>query len=338
LNAAIERSATLIDPETLSTEELLTTLAQGSGQDTLGDLRRYILGGSARAADQPQTEDNSMPRAGAAIPADSDSMKMLKNRVSHSGDKYFDKWSRREIDLRLYIELVNRLIDAGDIVAATELCNRTKDNLFAVMGKQSVARAYKRKGDLAEALNLLETASRNTYSIASAAERVVAMADYAYTEHVIGLHEDSLDSYLSVSILAASLNRSEYKTVGHAAVSDYLLQAGMSRESREQLDRAIGAALELPANSAARDLALRHIVLTEAQMGLFEEAIRHSEQIIDPFASVSAYHGIALEYESRENYAMATEVIQKAFDASAVISDKEKRRQLLSKIQLANSD
>jgi len=238
----------------------------------------------------------------------------------------------------LYIELVDRLIDAGDIVAATELCNRTKDNLFAVMGKQSVARAYKKEGNRAEALKLLEMASRNTYSIASATERVVAMADYAYSEHVIGQREDALDSYLSVSILAASLNRSEYKTIGHATVSDYLMRAGLESQSRKQLDRAIGASLELPSNSAARDLALRHIALTEAQMGLFEQAIKHTEQIIDPFASVSAFHGIALEYESIKDYAMATEVIQKAFDASSVIEDKEKRRQLLSKIQLANSD
>ena len=335
LNAAIERSATLINPETLSTEELLTTLAEGSGQDTLGDLRRYILGGSRAAS---STNESNVPRAGAAIPADVDSMKLLKNRIGHSGDKYFDKWSRREIDLRLYIELVDRLVDAGDIVAAMELCNRTKDNLFAVMGKQSIARAYKRMGDNTEAAKLLETASRNTYSIASPAERVVAMADYAYSEHVIGRHDDALDSYLSVSILAASLNRPEHKTVGLTAVSDYLMRAGKDSEARKQLGRANEAALELPANSAARDLAFRHIALTEASMGLFDEAISHADQIIDPFASVSAYHGIALEYESRENYTMATEVIQKAFDASSVIADKEKRRQLLSKIRLANSD
>ena len=335
LNAAIERSATLINPETLSTEELLTTLAEGSGQDTLGDLRRYILGGSRAAS---STNEPNVPRAGAAIPADVDSMKLLKNRIGHSGDKYFDKWSRREIDLRLYIELVDRLVDAGDIVAAMELCNRTKDNLFAVMGKQSIARAYERMGDSTEAAKLLETASRNTYSIASPAERVVAMADYAYSEHVIGRHDDALDSYLSVSILAASLNRPEHKTVGLTAVSDYLMRAGKDSEARKQLGRANEAALELPANSAARDLAFRHIALTEASMGLFDEAISHADQIIDPFASVSAYHGIALEYESRENYTMATEVIQKAFDASSVIADKEKRRQLLSKIRLANSD
>ena len=336
LNAAIERSATLINPETLSTEELLTTLAEGSGQDTLGDLRRYILGGSSRSASLDN--DGNVPRAGAAIPADVDSMKLLKNRVAHSGDKYFDKWSRREIDLRLYIELVDRLVDAGDIVAAIELCNRTKDNLFAVMGKQSVARAYKKSGDNAAAEKLLETASRNTYSIASPAERVVAMADYAYSEHVIGRHDDALDSFLSVSILAASLNRPEHKTVGLTVVSDYLMRVGQDSEARKQLDRANEAALELPGNSAARDLALRHIALTEASMGLFDEAISHTDQIIDPFASVSAYHGIALEYESRENYLMATEVIQKAFDASFVITDKEKRKQLLSKIRLANSD
>jgi len=164
------------------------------------------------------------------------------------------------------------------------------------------------------------------------------MADYAYTEHVIGRHEDSLDSYLSVSILAASLNRSEYKTIGHAAVSDYLQRADMQHESLAQLERAMAAALELPANSAARDLALRHIALTEARMGLFVEAIEHTDQIIDPFASVSAYHGIALEYEARENYAMATVVIEKAFDASSVIADKEKRKHLLSKIKLASSE
>ncbi len=337
LNAAIERSATLINPENLTTEELLVTLAKGSAQDSLGDLRRYILGGSSRTTDNTDSDENK-PRAGAAIPADSNSMKLLKNRVPHSGDKYFDEWSRREIDLRLYIELVDRLIDAGDIIAATELCNRTKDNLFAVMGKQSIARAYKREGNRAEALALLEKAARNTYSIASPAERVVAMADYAYSEYVIGQREDALDSYLSVSILAASLNRSEYKTIGHTAVSDYLMRAGLEAEARKQLDRSIGAALELPSNSAARDLALRHIALTEASMGLFEEAIKHTDQIIDPFASVSAYHGIALEYESNKDYAMATEVIQKAFDASSVIEDKEKRRQLLSKIQLANAD
>ena len=255
LNAAIERSATLINPETLSTEELLTTLAEGSGQDTLGDLRRYILGGSSRAASS--TNESNVPRAGAAIPADVDSMKLLKNRVGHSGDKYFDKWSRREIDLRLYIELVDRLVDAGDIVAAMELCNRTKDNLFAVMGKQSIARAYKRMGDNTEAAKLLETASRNTYSIASPAERVVAMADYAYSEHVIGRHDDALDSYLSVSILAASLNRPEHKTVGLTAVSDYLMRAGKDSEASKQLSRANEAALELPANSAA--LSLIHI-------------------------------------------------------------------------------
>ena len=190
----------------------MVTLAQGSAQDSLGDLRRYILGGSSRAVDNAEEAEN-IPRVGAAIPADSDSMKLLKNRVPHSGDKYFDEWSRREIDLRLYIELVDRLIDAGDIVAATELCNRTKDNLFAVMGKQSVARAYANEGNRAEAFKLLEMASRTTYSIASATERVVAMADYAYSEHVIGQREDALDSYLSVSILAASLNRSEYKTL-----------------------------------------------------------------------------------------------------------------------------
>ena len=338
LNAAIERSATLINPENLSTEELLMSLAQGSGQDTLGDLRRYILGGSASRVAKTSDAAESAPRVGAAIPADSDSMKLLKNRVAHSGDKYFDKWSRREIDLRLYIELVDRLIDAGDIVAATELCNRTKDNLFAVMGKQSVARAYKARGDLEEALDMLQSASRSTYSIASAPERVVAMADYAYSEHVIGQREDALDSYLSVSILAASLNRSEYKTIGHAAVSDYLMRAGLESEGSRQLGKAIEAAHELPGNSAARDLALRHIALTEARMGLFEDAIKHTDEIIDPFASVSAYHGIALEYEARKDYAMATEVIQKAFDASSVITDKEKRRQLLSKIQLANTD
>ena len=336
LNAALERSATLINPETLSTEELLMTLAQGSGQDTLGDLRRYILGGSARL--NASTNEDDVPRAGAAIPADSDSMKLLKNRVPHGGDRYFDEWSRREIDLRLYIELVDRLIESGDIVAASELCSRTKDNLFAVMCKQSVARAYKNQGNQAEAEQLLETASRNTYSIAAAAERVVAMADFAYSEHVLGRHEDALDSFLSVSILAASLNRYEYQTIGHAAVSDYQLRAGMTRESRQQLSRSIEAAYDLPANSAARDLALRHIALTEARMGLFDEAIEHTDQIIDPFASVSAYHGIALEYEENQNYVMATEVIQKAFDASAVIKDREKRRQLLSKIKLANSD
>ena len=336
LNAALERSATLINPETLSTEELLMTLAQGSGQDTLGDLRRYILGGSARL--NASTNEDDVPRAGAAIPADSDSMKLLKNRVPHGGDRYFDEWSRREIDLRLYIELVDRLIESGDIVAASELCSRTKDNLFAVMCKQSVARAYKNQGNQAEAEQLLETASRNTYSIAAAAERVVAMADFAYSEHVLGRHEDALDSFLSVSILAASLNRYEYQTIGHAAVSDYQLRAGMTRESRQQLSRSIEAAYDLPANSAARDLALRHIALTEARMGLFDEAIEHTDQIIDPFASVSAYHGIALEYEENQNYVMATEVIQKAFDASAVIEDREKRRQLLSKIKLANSD
>jgi len=337
LNAAIERSATLINPETLSTEELLVTLSEGSGQDTLGDLRRYILGGSERTVDRVDKFD-SEPRAGAAIPADSGSMKLLKNRVAHSGDKYFDLWSRREIDLRLYIELVDRLIGAGDIIAASELCHRTKDKLFAVMGKQSVARAYSKLGNKAEATKLLEFAARDTYSISSAAERVVAMADYAYTEHVIGRHEDSLDSYLSVSILAASLNRSEYKTIGHAAVSDYLQRADMQHESLAQLERAMAAALELPANSAARDLALRHIALTEARMGLFVEAIEHTDQIIDPFASVSAYHGIALEYEARENYAMATVVIEKAFDASSVIADKEKRKHLLSKIKLASSE
>lgn len=336
LNAALERSATLINPETLSTEELLMTLAQGSGQDTLGDLRRYILGGSARL--NASANEDDVPRAGAAIPADSNSMKLLKNRVPHGGDKYFDEWSRREIDLRLYIELVDRLIESGDIVAASELCSRTKDNLFAVMCKQSVARAYKTQGNQAEAEKLLETASRDAYSIAAAPERVVAMADYAYSEHVLGRHEDALDSFLSVSILAASLNRYEYQTIGHAAVSDYQLRAGMQRESRQQLSKSIAAAFDLPANSAARDLALRHIALTEARMGLFDEAIEHTDQIIDPFASVSAYHGIALEYEENQNYVMATEVIQKAFDASAVIEDREKRRQLLSKIKLANSD
>ena len=86
LNAAIERSATLINPETLSTEELLVTLSEGSGQDTLGDLRRYILGGSGRSTDVVEAAEGE-PRAGAAIPADSDSMKLLKNRVAHGGDK-----------------------------------------------------------------------------------------------------------------------------------------------------------------------------------------------------------------------------------------------------------
>ena len=94
-------------------------------------------------------------------------------------------------------------------------------------------------------------------------------------------------------------------------------------------------AYELPVNTAARDLAIRHVALTEVQLGLTAQATEHANLIVDPFAAVSALHGIALELERIGDQTNASLTLNMAYRAGSQIKNSEKREKLLEKIKLA---
>lgn len=330
LNAAIKRSTDISNPDDYSTEELIVYLADDLGVNARKELQNYVNGdGEYEVAPLP------VPRMGAAIPADSNSVLWLKNRVDHSADKHFDEWSKREVDLQAYMELQERLIEVGDLEIARDVSSTTKDNLFAVMSLQRLARSYNELGHSDKAMEVLQLATRGIYSIESEAERTIAIADYAMTEKEMGLTEDALDSFLKASILARSLSNPESKTVALSAIAEYYQRVGRDKDMAEYLDLAMTTAYELPVNTAARDLAIRHVALTEVRLGLTAQATDHANLIVDPFAAVSALHGIALELERTGDQTNARLTLNMAYRAGSLIKNGEKREKLLEKIKLA---
>ncbi len=329
LNAAIERTAAMPNPEKFSTEELLVYLAEGLGTDSVKDLEGFMSG------NRSSSDHNSEPRAGAAIAADIRSKLWLKNRVAHPADQYFDEWSKRERDLRVFLELQERLMESGDLNVASELGKRTKDKFFAVMSAQRLARAYGDRGQTDRAKSIMRVAARDTYAIPVASERIMAIADYALTEQELGLNEDAMDSFLKVSILARNLNKPENRTVGLSAVATFFQKAGHEAEARQNLVDALESANQLPEYTAARDLAIRHVALTEVSMGFTAAAMDHAHLIVDPFAAVSAYHGIALLLEKNGEDTKARRTINMAFRAGSLIEDSAKRTKLLEQVKLA---
>lgn len=329
LNAAIERTAALPNPEKFSTQELLVYLTKGLGLESVRDLEG-LMSGTRRAEDR-----DSEPRIGAAIAADIRSKLWLKNRVAHPADQYFDEWSKREHDLRVFLELQERLLESGDLNVASELGKRTKDKFFSVMSAQRLARAYGEAGKMETAIAIMQTAAHDTYAIPVASERVLAIADHALSEQELGLGEEALDSFLKVSILARNLNKPENRTVGLSAVAAYFLKAGHEADARQNLVDALDSANQLPEYTAARDLAIRHVALTEVAMGFTTVAMEHAHLIMDPFAAVSAYHGIALALEKRGEDTNARRTINMAFRAGSLIEDSEKRTKLLEQVKLA---
>ncbi len=330
LNAAIERTATVNNPGKFSTEELIAYLSDDIGKSARTELENYVSGKGE------STSSSLTPRMGAAIPADSKSVLWLKNRVDHPADKYFDEWSKREIDLHAFLELQERLIEVGDLKIATEVSKSTKDKWFAVMSQQRLARAYHDKGERSKADEVLQQAQRGTYAILSEAERVIAIADYGLTEKSMGFEEDSLDSFLKAGILARNLAKPESKTVALSAIADYYQKLNRLEDSAHFLDMAMETAYELPVNTAARDLAIRQVALTEVRLGLVSQATDHANLIVDPFAAVSTLHGIALELERIGDRTNARLTLNMAYRAGSQIKDSEKRDKLLEKIKLAD--
>lgn len=331
LNAAIERSALQTNPDDYSTEELIAYLSEDLGESTREELSAFISGISAS-----EDEVNS-PKIGAAIPADSDSDFWLRNRINHEADKYFDQWSRRKVDLQAYLELQERLIQNGDLDVALDVSSGTRDRLFSVMSLQRLARAFYQRGDIAKAREVLDQAERGTYSMDSEAERVMAIADYAATEYALGFKEDAADSFLKAQILARSMHKPATRTVAFSALAEYFYRAGRKHDADNFLDQAMISASELPVNTAARDLAIRHVALTEVQLGMVDQAVDHANLIVDPFAAVSAFHGIALELEKTGKHEKAQETLDLAFRAGSLITDSKQRDKLFERIKLAGN-
>jgi len=71
-------------------------------------------------------------------------------------------------------------------------------------------------------------------------------------------------------------------------------------------------------------------------MGLFDASLSRTEQIIDPTAQVSAYHGIALAVEASGNDTQARRILNRAFRTGSKIRDKAEREALLAKVVLAS--
>jgi len=316
------------DLESLSTGELLVNLSDTDNSNGILDLEPYFQESGNRA--------RSGPRFGAAVPAASERMIGVNNRVAHPADQYFDQWSNREADLSLFLALLDNLIDKGDLDIAQQLSDRAKDKLFAVMSSQRLARAYSDVGRNAEVSSMMSLAGRDTFAIKAPEERVLAISDYAYTEQAIGLNEDAMDTFLKATILARSLGKPESRTVGLSSAAIYFQSAGRTKQAQELLGESLQAGMELPENTAARDLAIRYIALSEARMGLFNQALKHARTIVDPFATVSAFHGIALAIESTGDDNNARKVLNMAYRAGSLIDNEEERRQLLSKVVLAS--
>ena len=203
------------DLESLSTGELLVNLSDSDNSSGIVDLEPYFLesGKSVKRG----------PRIGAAVPAVSNLMTSVNNRVPHPADQYFDEWSAREADLSLFLALLDNLIEKGDLEVAQQLSDRAKDKLFAVMSSQRLARAYSDAGKSAEVTTLMAMANRDTFAIKAPEERVLAISDYAYTEQAIGLNEDAMDTFLKTTILARSLTRPERRTVGSVSYTHLTL-------------------------------------------------------------------------------------------------------------------
>ncbi len=316
------------DLEELSTEELLVNLSVSSNANSIVELEPYFL--------DTVSPTRSGPRFGAAVPAESERMVGIKSRVPHPADKYFDDWSNREADLSLFLALLDSLIEKDDLSVAQQLSDRAKDKLFAVMSGQRLARAYSEIGKNQEVSSIMALASRDTYAIKSAEERVLAISDYALTEQALGLNEDSMDTFLKTSILARNLVKPEHRTVALSSAARYFQLSGREAEAQQLLDESLQASRSLPQNTAARDLATRYIALSEARMGLFNQALEHTKLIVDPFAAVSAYHGIALAIEHAGDETNARKVLNMAYRAGSEIEDKEERDILLSKVVLAS--
>ncbi len=333
LNAAIERAEVLKNPDKYTTEELIVYLAEDLGENAKNELKNYVSGG----ADYKPSSEAAVPRMGAAIPADSDSELWLRNRVNHPADEFFDEWSKREVDLQAYLELQERLIEVGDLEIALDVSKNTKDKLFAVMSQQRLARAYHDLGKSGKASELLARAVRGTYAIKLESERVLAIADYALTEQALGLKEDAEDSFLKASILSRSLHKPQNRTVAFSAIAEFFHKAQRKDDMRTFLDLAMTTAYELPVNTAARDLAIRHVALTEVRLGLTDQATEHANLIVDPFAAVSALHGIALELERTGDEENARQTLNMAYRAGSLIKNSDKREKLLEKIRLAGS-
>ncbi len=314
--------------EQLSTEQLLINLSVTSNANTIVGLEPYFL--------ESVNRNRSGPRFGAAVPAESDSMIGVKNRVPHPADKYFDEWSNRESDLLLFLALLDNLIEKGEFDVAQQLSDRAKDKLFSVMSTQRLARAYSEAGKNDKVTDLMALAARDIYSIKGPEERVLAISDFGLTEQALGLNEDAMDTFLKASILARNLGKPELKTVGLSSAARYFQRSGREREAQELLQESISAGRELPKNSAAHDLAARYVALTEARMGLFNQALENVRTIEDPYAQVSAYHGIALAIESTGDDTSARRVLNMAYRAGSGIQDQEERSELLSKVVLAS--
>jgi len=311
--------------EQLSTGELLVNLSVSSNASSIVELEPYFLESVNRA--------RSGPRFGAAVPADSNSM---TGRAPHPADAYFDDWSNREADLSLFLALLDTLIKKGELDVAQQLSDRAKDKLFAVLSAQRLARAYSESGDNDAVARLMSNASRDTFSIKDAEERVLAISDYGLTEQALGLNEDAMDTFLTTSILARSLTKPERKTVGLSSAARYFHRSGRERDAQQLLTEALDAGMQLPDNTAARDLAIRFVALTEARMGLFNQAIDHTKLITDPVAAVSAYHGVALAVESTGDHTNARKILNMAYRTGSKITDKEERTKLLDKVVLAS--
>jgi len=316
------------DLESLTTGELLGNLSDTDNSNGILDLEPYFL--------ESGDPTRRGPRIGAAVPAESEWMVGVENRVPHPADKYFDDWSNREADLSLFLALLDNLIEKGELDVAQQLSDRAKDKLFAVMSSQRLARAYSDVGENKEVSRLMSLASRDTFAIKAPEERVLAISDYALTEQAIGLNEDAMDTFLKTTILARSLSKPETRTVGLSSAAIYFQSSGRTKQAQELLDESMKAGLELPSNTAARDLAIRYIALSEARMGLFNQALKNAKTIVDPFATVSAYHGIALAIESTGDNTNARKVLNMAYRAGSLIDDKEERSKLLSKVVLAS--
>lgn len=313
------------DLENLSTGELLENLSDNRSNGLI-DLEPYFL----ESGDQVKRG----PRIGAAIPAES--AWMIRNRQPHPADQYFDEWSNRDADLSLFLALFDNLIEKGDLEVAQQLSDRAKDKLFSVMSTQRLARAYSDVGERTQVTRLMALANRDTYAIKAPEERVLALSDYAFTEQAIGLNEDAKDTFLKTSILARSLIKPETRAVGLSSAAIYFHRSGRTGQAQDMLTQALQAGNELPKNTAAKDLAIRFIALSEARMGLFNQALEHTELIVDPIASVSAYHGIALAIESTGDDTNARKVLNMAYRAGSQIEDPEERDNLLSKVVLAS--
>jgi len=311
--------------EELSTGELLVNLSVSSNASSIVELEPYFLESVNRA--------RSGPRFGAAVPADSNSM---TGRVPHPADEYFDDWSNREADLSLFLALLDTLINKDELDVAQQLSDRAKDKLFAVLSAQRLARAYSETGDNAAVSKLMADAARDTFSIKDAEERVLAISDFGLTEQALGLNEDAMDTFLTTSILARSLTKPERKTVGLSSAARYFHRSGREKDAQKLLAEALEAGMQLPENTAARDLAIRFVALTEARMGLFNQAIDHTQLITDPVAAVSSFHGIALAIESTGDDTNARKILNMAYRTGSKISDKEERTKLLDKVVLAS--